>query len=103
MAKRFNRHFPRLCRSCGAPMARQEDACWSCGAVWADRATPAGKVTVPGAAIHAPVPTLTSDKSASTPEHAGLLILDTDRWTDEGGSAPSEAPAPALVPAAAQR
>jgi hypothetical protein len=27
-----NRHRPRLCRSCQAPMARQEDACWKCGA-----------------------------------------------------------------------
>jgi predicted amidophosphoribosyltransferase len=26
------RHHPRLCRSCHAPMTRQEDACWSCGA-----------------------------------------------------------------------
>ena len=26
------RHQPRLCRSCSAPMARQEDACWHCGA-----------------------------------------------------------------------
>jgi len=31
------RHFPRLCRSCEAPMARQEDACWRCGAPWDDR------------------------------------------------------------------
>jgi predicted amidophosphoribosyltransferase len=29
------RHFPRLCRSCQAPMARQEDTCWQCGARWA--------------------------------------------------------------------
>jgi predicted amidophosphoribosyltransferase len=29
-----NRHFPRLCRSCEAPMACQEDTCWNCGAVW---------------------------------------------------------------------
>lgn len=29
-----SRHFPRLCRSCDAPMARQEDTCWSCGAAW---------------------------------------------------------------------
>lgn len=31
------RHLPRLCRSCGAPMARQEDNCWHCEAVWDDR------------------------------------------------------------------
>jgi predicted amidophosphoribosyltransferase len=28
------RHFPRVCRSCQAPMARQEDACWRCAAKW---------------------------------------------------------------------
>lgn len=33
-----NRHFPRLCRSCDVPMARQDDACWSCGAAWEDPA-----------------------------------------------------------------
>jgi len=30
-----DRHLPRLCRSCQAPMARQEDECWHCGAPWA--------------------------------------------------------------------
>jgi hypothetical protein len=30
------RHFPRLCRSCDAPMARQEDSCWRCEAAWDD-------------------------------------------------------------------
>jgi hypothetical protein len=29
-----DRHVPRLCRSCTAPMGRQQDACWSCGAEW---------------------------------------------------------------------
>jgi predicted amidophosphoribosyltransferase len=28
------RHFPRLCRACQAPMARQEDTCWRCGVQW---------------------------------------------------------------------
>lgn len=28
------RHFPRLCRACQAPMAVQEDNCWRCGAAW---------------------------------------------------------------------
>jgi hypothetical protein len=28
------RHFPRLCQSCQAPMAVQEDNCWACGALW---------------------------------------------------------------------
>lgn len=30
-----DRHIPRVCRSCGAPQARQEDACWQCGTDWA--------------------------------------------------------------------
>jgi predicted amidophosphoribosyltransferase len=34
------RHVPRLCGSCRAPMARQEDACWRCGARWAPEAAP---------------------------------------------------------------
>jgi uncharacterized protein (DUF2461 family) len=33
-----NRHQPRLCGDCGAPMARQTDECWSCGAAWAPTA-----------------------------------------------------------------
>lgn len=40
------RHWLLLCRSCEAPMARQEDTCWGCGANWvaSDRAwnAPAG-------------------------------------------------------------
>ena len=35
-----DRHFPRLCRSCQAPMARQEDTCWQCGAQWASEDGP---------------------------------------------------------------
>jgi hypothetical protein len=31
------RHFPRLCRSCDAPMARQKDSCWRCEAARDDR------------------------------------------------------------------
>jgi hypothetical protein len=34
------RHFPRVCRSCQAPMARQEDACWRCGALWVSEDAP---------------------------------------------------------------
>lgn len=30
------RHFPRLCHVCQAPMAVQEDNCWHCGAVWSE-------------------------------------------------------------------
>jgi hypothetical protein len=51
-----DRHFPRLCRSCDAPMARQEDTCWSCEAAWdyrsatrnAGRVIPDGHAARPG-------------------------------------------------------
>ncbi len=29
------RHLPRACGACQAPMARQEALCWRCGAQWA--------------------------------------------------------------------
>jgi predicted amidophosphoribosyltransferase len=62
-----DRHFPRLCRHCHAPMARQQDECWRCGTQWASEDQPA-------TALRA-VP-------AATPEDA---LLQADRWTDEGG------------------
>jgi predicted amidophosphoribosyltransferase len=34
------RHFPRVCRVCRAPMARQEDTCWRCGTQWASEDQP---------------------------------------------------------------
>jgi hypothetical protein len=37
-----DRHFPRLCRKCDAPMARQTDACWRCGTRWVDKSVPTG-------------------------------------------------------------
>ena len=35
-----NRHLPRLCGSCKAPMAAQEDTCWRCGVEWASEEGP---------------------------------------------------------------
>ena len=35
-----DRHVPRLCSSCGAPMARQEELCWKCGADWLPETQP---------------------------------------------------------------
>jgi hypothetical protein len=38
-----DRHRPRLCESCQAPIAREDDACWRCATPWADdgpRSTP---------------------------------------------------------------
>jgi predicted amidophosphoribosyltransferase len=43
---RRSRHFPRLCGTCGAPMASQEDSCWSCGAIWDDGSNTAEQVRV---------------------------------------------------------
>jgi hypothetical protein len=40
------RHFPRLCRSCEAPMARQEETCWRCGTQWASEDAPPTRLRV---------------------------------------------------------
>jgi predicted amidophosphoribosyltransferase len=61
-----DRHFPRLCGRCHAPMARQEDACWRCGTRWASEDRPRTLQAVSGAAPDA--------------------RLQTERWIDEGGS-----------------
>jgi hypothetical protein len=50
-----NRHFPRLCRTCLAPMAGQEDTCWRCGAQWASEDVPRTKLRViPGGRLTPP-------------------------------------------------
>jgi hypothetical protein len=56
-----DRHFPRLCRTCDAPMARQDDTYWRCGAQWASEhettsespAAPGAAPAPPGAALAA--------------------------------------------------
>jgi len=48
-----NRHIPRLCRNCQAPMARHQDACWRCGAQWASEEAP--RTTLRLVATAAPV------------------------------------------------
>ena len=40
------RHFPRVCRACEAPMARQEDTCWRCGTQWVSEEEPRTTLTV---------------------------------------------------------
>ena len=65
------RHFPRVCRSCRAPMARQEDTCWRCGTQWAYEDAPRPTLRVIAGGL--------SDAQ------------QTDRWTSEGGSVASEA------------
>jgi predicted amidophosphoribosyltransferase len=45
------RHFPRLCGACAAPMARQSDTCWRCGTAWSEEAEPRTTLQVlPGGA-----------------------------------------------------
>jgi hypothetical protein len=61
------RHFPRLCRSCNAPMARQEDTCWSCDAVWQDHSVVLGN-------------------TRAIPQ----VRLDVNRLADEDGSLAAE-------------
>ena len=40
------RHLPRVCRSCQAPMARQEATCWRCGTRWASEDGPRTRLKV---------------------------------------------------------
>jgi hypothetical protein len=89
------RHFPRVCRSCQAPMARQEDTCWRCGARWASEDAPRTtlQVIAGGAPMHvagAPHPRLAVAGNARA---AAEAHLDADRWMNEGGSFDSEAAA----------
>ena len=64
-----DRHFPRLCGSCAAPMARREDACSCCGAEW--------------------VPDVT--KTSAKTNRTAQARPDTDRRINEGGSLGCEA------------
>ena len=72
------RHFPRVCRSCRAPMARQEDACWRCGTEWAAEDEPRTRLTLIAG-------------GATTARAASDGGLAADRWSNEGGSVAFEA------------
>ena len=71
------RHFPRLCRTCQAPMARQEDTCWRCGAQWASEDAPPTRLKV----------------LAGGARPVSDTLQDADRWANEGGSVAVEAAA----------
>jgi hypothetical protein len=90
-----NRHFPRVCLSCQAPMARQEATCWHCGTEWAAEDAPQRALrVVPGEApTHLAVasPPRIAATVAGDARAATVARLDEDRWTDEGGSVESEA------------
>ena len=80
-----DRHLPRLCRACHAPMARQEDACGRCGTQWATEDRPRTPLhVIPGGA-----PTDAVGRACTVNE----ARLAMDRWVDEGGRVPFEAAA----------
>ena len=62
------RHLPRVCRSCQAPMARQEATCWRCGTRWESEDEPRTRLKV----------------------IAGGGLAE-DRWANEGGSFDADA------------
>ena len=63
-----NRHIPRLCGNCQAPMAGDEDTCWRCGVEWDSEQEPRTTLRlIPGEAR-----------------------LDTERRTNEGDSVAPE-------------
>lgn len=70
-----NRHLPRICTVCGAPLAGQEEACWRCGARWIAPA----------------------DRSDAGTRAVRETRVDADRWTDEGGSLAPQRAEPAIA------
>ena len=83
------RHFPRMCGSCHAPMARQEDTCWRCGTQWASEDAPRTTlrlITGGAQAEDRPEPAIAVAARADSDAR-----LAADRWVDEGGSLVAEA------------
>ena len=66
-------------------MARQEDACWQCGARWASEDVPQTTLRVIAGGQ------LTRDTAGAAAR------LDADRWMNEGGSVDSQVAAVAAV------
>jgi hypothetical protein len=83
------RHFPRICRSCSAPMARQEGTCWRCGTQWASEEGPRTtlRVIVGGAQAEDRL----EPAIAIAARAASDARLDAERWANEGGRFASEA------------
>src|SRR5690348_9938253 len=88
-------HFPLMCRSCEAPMARHEHTCWRCGASTVRKHGPRSALqAIPGGAFaqrqHARQPrtptTVLGNARATTQAQR-----DTERWVDEGDSLGAEA------------
>ena len=53
-----NRHLPRICRHCQAPMASGAGACWRCGVEWASEEQPPATLRL----VAAPQPDPASDR-----------------------------------------
>jgi hypothetical protein len=87
-----DRHLPRLCPTCQAPMARQEDRCWRCGARWATEDGPRTTLRV-----------IAGGASTDGARDPGIAALDVDRWLNEGGSLDSEAGALSAAATTARR
>jgi hypothetical protein len=87
-----DRHVPRLCDLCQAPLARQEAACWGCGTQWADEEVPrtALRLIAGRAGRGEPEPTFATTVAEA---HAAAALggIDADRWIIDGGSLESEA------------
>ena len=91
------RHFPRICRSCQAPMARQEEACWRCGAPWASTDQPRTTLQVIAGGVSRQVAGARDPRIAAFADSARAATearVDADRWINEGGSVAAEAAAP---------
>jgi hypothetical protein len=90
------RHFPRVCRSCRAPMARQEDTCWRCGVLWASGAAARTtlRVIAGGASTRVAAAAKPRVAVADNARAAADARLDADRWINDGGSVAAEAAAP---------
>jgi hypothetical protein len=84
-----NRHIPRLCRVCGAPMARQEEACGRCGVVWDAQPGRAPRLTV---IVGGALGTSVNARIGTRAEREARLAQD--RWANEGGSFDAEPIAP---------
>jgi hypothetical protein len=92
------RHFPRVCRACRAPMARQEDICWRCGAPVDVRRAPWPPLQeiAGGMATHiagAPDPSIAVAAADSARAVADARV-DADRWISDGGRVAAEAAVP---------
>ncbi len=77
-----NRHIPRVCRHCHAPMASGAAECWRCGVQWASEEGPAAP------------PRLVIRRASGDEARS-----DHERWTNEGGTFRSDVAMPRRVAA----